>query len=288
MDFSIVVPCYNQGNYLDDCLYSIFEQTFENWQCLIVDDGSTDNSKLVAKKWCEKDPRFSYSYQENLGLSSARNRGLRLASGDFIQFLDSDDLIEKNRFKICFELIKTYDLDGVISNFVMLDNESQLTPPFCDLSDDLLNYESILYDWDVKFSIPIHCGLFKKSLFTNFLFPDSLKAREDWIMWIYLFQNKPKFKFVDKQLSIYRKNNHGMTKDWVRMKSEQLNALLYLENSIETEHFLKLLKMTAIQNTNDLIKIKSSYLNLKNSRGNRLLEAVKNTSITSIYNWFKS
>ena len=285
---SIIVPAFNQGSYLHKTLESIYNQTFENWECLIINDGSSDNTEDIALEWCDKDARFIYEFQVNQGLSTARNKGLKLASGDFIQFLDSDDLIDKNRLNICFELIKSGDLDGIVSNFIMLDNDSQLTAPFCHLKAEYLIYKSILFDWDSKFSIPIHCGLFKRVLFTNFLFPISLKAKEDWIMWIYLFQNIPKFQFVDKPLAIYRKNTHGMTKDWVRMKREQLNALLYLENSIETEDFLELLKMTAIKNTDDLIKIKSSYLNLKNSRVNRLLEAATKTSVTSIYRWFKS
>ena len=285
---SIIIPAFNQGSYLNETLKSIYHQTFENWECIIINDGSTDNTQDIALMWCDKDARFIYEFQVNQGLSAARNLGLKLASGDFIQFLDSDDLIEKNRLKICFDLIKSRDLDGIVSNFIMLDSDAQLTSPFCDLKAEYLDYKSILLDWDSKFSIPIHCGLFKKVLFTNFLFPISLKAKEDWIMWICLFQKKPKFKFVDKPLSIYRKNNQGMTKDLVSMKRERLNAVLYLENSIESEYFLDLLKMTAIQNTNDLIKIKSSYLNLKNSRGNRLLEAVKKTSAASIYRWFKS
>lgn len=285
---SIIIPAFNQGNYLNETLKSIYYQTYENWECLIINDGSIDNTHDIAIEWYNKDSRFIYEFQVNQGLSAARNRGLRLASGDFIQFLDADDLIDKNRFEICFEIIKTYDLDGVISNFIMLDNNSQITSPFCDLKTEYLEYESILFDWDSKFSIPIHCGLFKKDLFANFSFPDSLRAKEDWIMWIFLFQKKPKFEFVDEPLSIYRKNNQGMTKDWIRMTRERLNAILYLENSIENEYFVELIKRTAIQNTNDLIKIKSSYLNLKSSWGNRLLEAVKKTSVTSIYTWFKS
>lgn len=288
MDFSIVVPCYNQGSYLDDCLNSIFQQTFENWECLIIDDGSNDNSKIIANKWCRQDSRFNYLHQNNQGLSAARNKGLILASGDFIQFLDADDLIEENKLKICFDLIKSHSLDGIVSNFVTLDYNFQLTPPFCDLKAEYLDYESILLDWDSKFSIPIHCGLFKKDLFEDFSFPVSLKAKEDWIMWIYLFQNKPKFEFVDKPLAIYRKNSQGMTKDWARMLRERLKALLYLENLVDNENFIILIKELAIQNTEALIKIRKSYFNLKNSRSNKIMEVLKSTPLQSIYNWFKN
>ena len=196
--------------------------------------------------------------------------------------------VEENRLNICFELIRSYNLDGIVSNFMVLDDNSRLIPPFCDLKAEYLDYKSILLDWDSKFSIPIHCGLFKKDLFENFLFPVSLNAKEDWIMWIYLFQNKPRFEFVDKPLAIYRKNSQGMTKDWARMLRERLNALLYLERVVDNEDFIILVKELAIQNTEDLIKIKTSYLNLKNSRSNKIIEILKNSPLVMIYKWIKN
>lgn len=285
---SIIVPAYNQCSYLQETLQSIHNQTYESWECIIINDGSTDDTENVALTWCQRDNRFVYHYQENQGLSAARNKGLKLASGDFIQFLDADDLIEENKLKICFDLIKSHSLDGIVSNFITLDYNFQLTPPFCDLKADYLDYKTILLNWDSKFSIPIHCGLFKKDLFENFLFPVSLKAKEDWIMWIHLFQNKSRFEFVDRPLAIYRKNSQGMTKDWARMLRERLNALLYLENSVDNENFIILIKELAIQNTEALIKIRTSYFNLKNSRSNKIMEVLKSTPLQSIYNWFKN
>jgi glycosyltransferase involved in cell wall biosynthesis len=73
---SVIVPCYNQAIYLDECLQSVLDQTHENWECIIVNDGSTDHTEETAKKWTEKDARFIYIYKKNGGLSSARNAGL--------------------------------------------------------------------------------------------------------------------------------------------------------------------------------------------------------------------
>ena len=94
---SIIVPCYNQAHYLNECLESVLEQTYTNWECIIVNDGSPDNTADVAKKWVDKDSRFLYLYKSNGGLSSARNEGLKVAKGDYIQFLDSDDILEMNK-----------------------------------------------------------------------------------------------------------------------------------------------------------------------------------------------
>jgi glycosyltransferase involved in cell wall biosynthesis len=93
---SIIVPCYNQAQYLDECLESILYQTYSSWECIIVNDGSPDNTDTLAQEWLIKDSRFKYIYQENGGLSSARNTGIKTAKGKYILPLDADDKIAKD------------------------------------------------------------------------------------------------------------------------------------------------------------------------------------------------
>ncbi|HQE33873.1 MAG TPA: glycosyltransferase family 2 protein, partial [Flavobacterium alvei] len=81
---SVIVPCYNQAQYLDESLASIYHQTHTNWECLIVNDGSLDHTEEIAQKWKAKDPRFIYIPKENSGVSNARNLGIEKASGEFI------------------------------------------------------------------------------------------------------------------------------------------------------------------------------------------------------------
>ena len=97
---SVIVPCYNQAHYLDECLQSVLDQTYQNWECIIVNDGSPDNTEEVAKKWVEKDSRFKYLLKENGGLSSARNAGINVAKGEWILPLDSDDRIGNKYFQL--------------------------------------------------------------------------------------------------------------------------------------------------------------------------------------------
>lgn len=97
---SIIVPCYNQAQYMDECLQSVYDQTFINWECIIVNDGSPDYTEMVAKKWVTKDSRFKYLLKENGGLSSARNAGIRIAEGQWILPLDCDDLISSNYLEL--------------------------------------------------------------------------------------------------------------------------------------------------------------------------------------------
>ena len=93
---SVIVPCYNQAQYLDECLQSVLDQTYQNWECIIVNDGSPDHTEEIAKRWLEKDNRFRYIYKDNGGLSSARNAGIREAKGEYLFFLDSDDSLNGN------------------------------------------------------------------------------------------------------------------------------------------------------------------------------------------------
>lgn len=90
---SIIVPCYNQAIYLSETLDSVLNQIYNNWECIIVNDGSTDNTKDVALSYCNRDSRFLYIEQENAGLSAARNAGVIRSRGEFILPLDSDDKI---------------------------------------------------------------------------------------------------------------------------------------------------------------------------------------------------
>ncbi len=95
---SIVVPCYNQAHFLDETLQSVLDQSYSNWECIIVNDGSPDNTEDIAKQWCNKDYRFTYLYKENGGLCSARNAGISISKGEFILPLDSDDIIAPGLF----------------------------------------------------------------------------------------------------------------------------------------------------------------------------------------------
>lgn len=100
---SVIVPVYNTEKYLTECLDSIANQRYENIEVLMVDDGSTDNSRLICEEYVRIDRRFIYFYKENGGLSSARNLALDNLNGDFLMFVDSDDVIFENTIKKCLE-----------------------------------------------------------------------------------------------------------------------------------------------------------------------------------------
>lgn len=110
---SIIVPVYKVENYLHKCLDSILAQTFTDWECILIDDGSPDNSGKICDEYAEKDSRFRVIHQENAGVSAARNAGLNVAQGEWITFVDSDDWVERNWLEELYKIAVHNDVDVV-------------------------------------------------------------------------------------------------------------------------------------------------------------------------------
>ena len=273
---SIIVPCYNQSEFLDECLQSVLNQTYANWECLIINDGSTDNTEEIAQNWTIKDDRFNYFYKENGGLSSARNFGLERISGHYIQFLDSDDCLKNTKFELSVDAVSHNPLANiVISNFRMFENNLAVTmPPYCVLNHDKFTFENVVFQWDVSFTIPIHCGFFEKSLFNNFRFPENLTSKEDWVMWVNLFTKNPFPVFIDLPLAMYRRNPKSMTMT-KNMLSDTLNAITLFKKILSEEDLQKLYEGTITKYYNATLDFKLKLINLKNADSFKLIYLTK-------------
>jgi glycosyltransferase involved in cell wall biosynthesis len=263
---SIIIPCYNQANYLPFSLASVLEQTYSNWECIIVNDGATDNTEQISKVWCEKDNRFVYVEKQNGGLSSARNAGINFAKGDYIQFLDADDILVPTKLSDSLDLVQDREAI-VVSNFASFEDESgeKLLPPYCKLSPDLLNFESILNHWDVSFTIPIHCGFFSKSLFETIRFNEELKAKEDWMFWIQIAQKNIPFLYLNATLALYRKHAMSMTKDKTHMFSNRMVFFDAIEKFLSKEEYKQFLLYRLQDNFEYIHQLKKQKTELKQS-----------------------
>lgn len=210
---SIIIPCYNQSEFLDETLQSVLNQTYKNWECIIVNDGSSDNTEVIAKRWTEKDNRFIYLSKKNGGVSSSRNLGLENAKGDFIQFLDADDLLTENKFQVSIDAVYQYDVAVVCTDYLMFEESIHNSQPaFSQLGNFEFNFYNLARYWNNGFTIPIHCWFFKAGLLENIRFPVDLTAQEDWVMWLKIFQKSPKTFYIAQQLAFYRSNPNGRTK----------------------------------------------------------------------------
>ena len=99
---SVVVPVYNSAPYLETCLRSLLAQTWQDWEAILVDDGSTDGSARLCDTWAKKEPRLRVIHQENAGVSAARNAGIAAARGDYLAFVDADDWVEPDYLQTLF------------------------------------------------------------------------------------------------------------------------------------------------------------------------------------------
>ena len=119
---SIIIPVYNAGKYLDGCLKAIREQKMTSYEVILVNDGSTDDSPAICDRYASEDRRFSVIHKENAGVSSARNAGLAAASGDYVMFVDSDDMLSADALeRVC--AAAENDPDFVVGGFEILDDD---------------------------------------------------------------------------------------------------------------------------------------------------------------------
>lgn len=187
---SIIMPSYNYGRYISEALDSLLAQTYFNWECIIVDDGSSDNTREVVKDYVEKDERFIYIYQQNKGVSAARNEALRKAKGAFFQLLDADDMLKPEKLALhvsLFQLNKNIDL--VYSNALLFDDDGNKERSFrlFQLPDTIPvsgKYE-ILIDqllFDNIFLTP--SVIFRRRIYEQVgYFIEGLHGLEDWNYW---------------------------------------------------------------------------------------------------------
>ena len=235
---SIIIPCYNQAEYLTDCLESILGQTFSDWECLLINDGSTDTTEEICTNWAEKDVRFIYFDQENKGVTKTRDFGLDQAKGEWIQFLDADDTLALNKLEKSLEFAN--DKNIIVSNFAMIFGQ-EITPPFCNLVASQINFENLVSRWDIDLNLPIHCVLMKKDLIGETRFRTNFKANEDWIFWLEIFDNKEiSLHFIDEQLAFYRHNPAGASKNFQSVYQDNFDVNQYVFNKYddETQHLI--------------------------------------------------
>lgn len=203
---SIIVPCYNGQEFLSQALESIAWQTYANWECLLIDDGSTDRSPEIFQDFARDDERFRYHRQNNSGPSVARNTGIELARGEFIQFLDDDDLIPENRLDRCVETFHLHEnADVVYTDYVCYQKELgffHTLPARIPEGDLFLNF---LLEQNRSFVVLMHSFLFKKEVIRRHRFDPSLVSyAEDFECWVRIAEGGARFEYVDEVLAIYR------------------------------------------------------------------------------------
>ena len=149
---SVIIPVYKVEPYLDACVSSVVGQTFSDLEILLVDDGSPDRCPELCDTWAQKDPRVRVIHQENGGLSAARNTGIEAAKGEFLVFVDSDDMLEPDALRRAWEAQQACQADLVIFNLVYVDehNHPLPAPDFSGFRDEVLTADEV---WQRYFAL---------------------------------------------------------------------------------------------------------------------------------------
>lgn len=221
--FSVVIACYNCEEYLEDTITSLLKQTLpfkENIQVILVNDGSTDNTEEICKKYLSQYPEnIIYTYQENQGQAVARNSGLKHATGDYINFLDSDDKFSSNTFEEVLNFFKNNpDVNFASVPMFFFDGEDGEHP---------LNYKyettkvvDLNNDWDFP-QLHANSSFFKRDLFPKYEFATNIISSEDALMINQILIDNPCYGVVKNAKYWYRRRkNNSSTLNSVYLKKE--------------------------------------------------------------------
>lgn len=176
---SVVIPIYNTGRHIDSCIYSVINQTYTNLEIILIDDGSTDNTDTLCKDYARFDSRVHYYYKENGGVSSARNLGINKATGKYITFIDSDDVIAKETIDILVSSISKADIALINEKAVLSTNNISHT----NVTNNSLSISGIdaskmlLYENGINNTI--HGLMYCKKIANGLFFNENIAYGED-------------------------------------------------------------------------------------------------------------
>lgn len=224
---SIIIPCYNAERYLEQALRSVRWQTYPDWECILVDDGSTDSSSSVFREYTAGDRRFRYTRQENQGPAAVRNRGVEMSGGKLIQFLDADDILLPEKLLRSVEVFRANPLAGVVySDYACLggNNEFFKTLPGKIPGDDLA--KEFLLGLNRTFVVPLHAFLFQKEIVRTHSFDVALRSYgEDMDCWVRIAASNVRFQFLPEVLVVYRLTTSTLAADEARIVEAKLSVI---------------------------------------------------------------
>lgn len=213
----IVVPVYNAAEYLRKCLDSIKNQTYTNWEAILIDDASEDNSRDIIREYAESDNRFVYvPLEKNGGVSRARNHALSLLTGDYAAFLDSDDYWEEDMLMTMVTKIREADFDVVQCRFIYdFPGGRTVLPSGAFKCDTILRGKSLKKVY-IRMMTGINMNhvcmkLIRTSLIKNLRFDTGLKTAEDLKLCVDLFKSVKAYAFIDKPMYHYRRSDQSLT-----------------------------------------------------------------------------
>lgn len=255
--FSIIVPVFNTEKYLCTCLDSILTQTFTDYEVLLINDGSTDNSASICKQYAERNQKIRVIEQENKGLLQARRTGLRSAQGKYIVHIDSDDSCKSTLLETIYNYIQEHDADMVVFNYDLIDDDGKFIKTVkASISDSKLSVfeldnknvfvKAFVEGHDLN-SIWMKCA--KREIYdieVDYEKYGRLSMGEDALQTMPLIENAQKILCIDESLYLYRFNPQGMSR---KIKKDYIFDYIYIQK--RGREMLKNLNMNFLEEVSE-------------------------------------
>lgn len=220
---SVIIPVYNVKEYLDECVETVVNQTYQNLEIILVDDESTDCSGQMCEAWAQKDPRIKVIHQKNQGLSGARNAGIDVCTGEWITFIDSDDIVAKTYVEELLELARNTGANLAQGRQIGFSTHSEGRAPieFSQLNDEIERAEnrhgqdniwfgdSKSYMLSSEYQTMAWGKLYKRELFQNERFPVGKLHEDNAIVYRIAYEAKT-VAYTKRDLYGYRRRNNSI------------------------------------------------------------------------------
>jgi glycosyltransferase involved in cell wall biosynthesis len=221
---SIIIPVYKAEKYLEQCMNSVLQQTYRNIEIILIDDGSPDHCGLLCDEYAAKDSRVKVVHKANGGVSSARNRGLEVAAGDWILFVDADDWVEHDACEVTLKTALENNADIVIFDYtIVTENKSFIFGGFSEsfiisekdefekIQQNILSLEKNLFyrNFPFLFFYPIANKLYKKEILKGIFFCEGVIFYEDPDFFMRALEKCHRLSVIAKPLYNYRSNEQS-------------------------------------------------------------------------------
>lgn len=236
MKLSIIVPVYQVEAHIDECITSILDQTFRDFELILVDDGSLDRCPAICDAYAQKDSRIRVIHQKNQGLSAARNTGLQAARGDYIGFVDSDDFIEASMYEKLLDNLEREKADISVCGRYKVWGDKKIQEQKSNVYKVMDSAQALaLMNTNVLgyFDVAAWDKIYKRSCFKGIEFPEG-KLCEDWFVMYKLFFNAHRIVYDSIPLYNYRQRTGSITHG-KKVNTMSLAASLEVLNFVRTQ-----------------------------------------------------
>jgi len=244
--FSIIIPTYNRAGFLTETVNSVVNQTYTDWECIIVDDGSADNTKDIVENMPDK--RIKYFRKENEERSVARNFGIDHAKGEFICFLDSDDYYKENHLEVLFDKINQADNKKALFYTGMERNAEGKTEPLPMHNPQKFKHPT---EFILKHFLFINSVCVHRDILNKYRFPEKFYIWEDTHLWLRVVANYPFYQIEQITTGWNIHSGGSVSENFNNVKIKNLRMYLDCISDLEKNHFEELnglVKKTAIDN----------------------------------------